>query len=200
MKANPRRRIAVLVSGTGSNLQAVLDAIGSGALDATVVAVVSNRADVYALERAEAAGVPTVCLVPGPGEARSDYDARLVATVAEFEPDFVLLAGWMRLLSMTFLSRFPNRVINLHPALPGQFPGTHAIERALEAAQRLGLHRTGVMVHFVPDENVDDGPVIATAEVDIHSDDTVETLSARVHAAEHALLITALRAVVAGAG
>ena len=94
-------------------------------------------------------------------QSRSSYDERLADVVAAMHPDVVVLAGWMRLLTMSFLQRFPMRVVNLHPALPGEFPGTKAIERALEAAQRLGLRRTGVMVHFVPDEGMDDGPVIA---------------------------------------
>ena len=189
----PRRRIVVLASGSGTNLQVVLDATTSGVLRADVVAVVSNNAGAYALTRADAGGVATVALAPRSGEERESYDARLADTVASFEPDFIVLAGWMRLLSMAFLSRFAQRVINLHPALPGEFPGTHAIERALQAAQRLSLRRTGVMVHFVPDEGVDDGPLIASAEVPIAADDTLESLSARVHEAEHELLVEALR-------
>ena len=189
----PRRRIVVLASGSGTNLQVVLDATTSGVLRADVVAVVSNNPGAYALTRADAGGVATVALAPRSGEERESYDARLANTVASFEPDFIVLAGWMRLLSMAFLSRFAQRVINLHPALPGEFPGTHAIERALQAAQRLSLRRTGVMVHFVPDEGVDDGPLIASAEVPIAADDTLESLSARVHEAEHELLVEALR-------
>ena len=189
----PRRRIVVLASGSGTNLQVVLDATTSGVLRADVVAVVSNNPGAYALTRADAGSVATVALAPRSGEERESYDARLADTVASFEPDFIVLAGWMRLLSMAFLSRFAQRVINLHPALPGEFPGTHAIERALQAAQRLSLRRTGVMVHFVPDEGVDDGPLIASAEVPIAADDTLESLSARVHEAEHELLVEALR-------
>ena len=189
----PRRRIVVLASGSGTNLQVVLDATTSGVLRADVVAVVSNNPGAYALTRANAGGVATVALAPRSGEERESYDARLADTVASFEPDFIVLAGWMRLLSMAFLSHFAQRVINLHPALPGEFPGTHAIERALQAAQRLSLRRTGVMVHFVPDEGVDDGPLIASAEVPIAADDTLESLSARVHEAEHELLVEALR-------
>lgn len=186
-------RLVVLVSGNGSNLQAVLDACRAGTLDATVVAVVSNRAEAGGLARAAAAGVKTVVCEPAPGEARAAYDERLGRVVARANPDLVVLAGWMRLLSMTFLQRFPGRVVNLHPALPGEFPGTHAVERAFAAARAGGRARTGVMVHLVPDEGIDDGPVLATAEVPIRPDDTLDSLTERVHAAEHELLVGTLR-------
>ena len=180
-----RHRLVVLASGNGSNFQAIVD---SGL---EVVGLVCNRPEAFVIERASTADVPAVVLVPANGEARPDYDARLAETVAGFAPDFVVLAGWMRMLSMVFLGRFPGRVINLHPALPGEFPGTHAIQRALAA----GVARTGVMVHYVPDEGMDDGPVIATAEVEILPDDTLDTLSERVHATERTLLVSALRAL-----
>lgn len=127
-------------------------------------------------------------LVPTTGEPRHSFDARLADVVETFEPDLVVLAGWMRLLTGAFLDRFPHRVINLHPALPGDYPGTHAIERAFADAQQHRRNHTGVMVHFVPDEGVDDGPVIATELVPIHAEDTLSSLTERVHAAEHRLL------------
>ena len=139
---SPTPRFVVLASGNGSNFQAIVDA----GLD--VGALVCNRPNAYVIERAAAAKIPASVLVGAKGEARTDYDARLAETVAAFSPDFVVLAGWMRMLSMAFLEHFPGRVINLHPALPGEFPGTHSIERALAA----GVARTGVMVHYVPDE------------------------------------------------
>jgi phosphoribosylglycinamide formyltransferase-1 len=186
-------RIVVMVSGGGSNLQAILDACASGELPAEVVAVVSNRADVFALQRADAAGVPAVHVGPQPDESRGDYDARLADVVAGFGPDVVVLAGWMRVLTMSFLGWFPQRVVNLHPARPGELPGTHAIERAWHEALAGERTETGVMVHLVPDEGVDDGPVLATATVAIRPDDTLETLTERVHATEHRLLIDTLR-------
>lgn len=176
-------RFVVLASGNGSNFQAIVDA------GLHVVGLVCNRPEAFVVQRAAAAAVPVSVLAPITGEARTDFDARLAKTVADFAPDFVVLAGWMRMLSMAFLERFPGRVINLHPALPGEFPGTHSIERALAA----GVPRTGVMVHYVPDEGMDDGPVIATAEVEILPDDTLDTLSARVHTTERVLLVSALR-------
>jgi formyltetrahydrofolate-dependent phosphoribosylglycinamide formyltransferase len=191
-------RIVVLASGNGSNFQALIDAsiTGDGSLDASVVGLVCNRPDAYVLSRASLASVPAVVLTRLAEEPREGYDARLADAVTEMSPDIVVLAGWMRLLSMPFLSRFPRQVINLHPALPGQFPGTHAIERALEAAQRSEIDHTGVMVHYVPDEGVDDGPIIETASVVIRPDDTVDSLSARVHAAERVALLSALRRVI----
>jgi phosphoribosylglycinamide formyltransferase-1 len=137
--------------------------------------------------------VPSVQLQRSPDEERAEYDARLADLVAGFAPDFVVLAGWMRILTNTFLDRFANRVINLHPALPGELPGTHAIERAWHEAMAGERTRTGVMVHRVPDEGIDDGPVLASVEVAIELDDTLETLTARLHAAEHRLLIDTLR-------
>lgn len=185
-------RIVVLASGNGSNLQAILDACAAGRLDATVVAVVSDRCDAGALSRASDASVPAIHLGRGEGEARADYDARLAAVVAERAPDVVVLAGWMRILTMKFLAAFPDRVVNLHPALPGELPGTHAVERAWQEVLAGERTRTGVMVHLVPDEGVDVGPVLATATVDIRPDDTLDTLTARVHETEHRLLVDTL--------
>lgn len=188
-------RVLVLVSGNGTNLQAVLDACDGGALVglAEVVAVVSDKSDAYALQRAAAAGVPSVHIGRHDGEARADYDARLADVVAGFDPDLIVLAGWMRILTISFLGWFPNRVINLHPARPGELPGTHAIERAWHEALAGEREVTGVMVHLVPDEGVDDGPVLATDDVPILPDDTLETLEARVHTVEHRLLVDTIR-------
>ena len=188
--------IAVLISGNGSNLQAILDACRSGILPAQVVAAVSNKADAYGLERARQAGVPALALPPAKDPARSAYDADLGHVVAQFRPDWVVLAGWMRILSTGFLKLFPQRVINLHPALPGAFPGTHAIERAYAASQRGEIDRTGAMVHLVPDEGVDDGPVLGQVEVLFVPGETLETLEGRIHAAEHDLLISTLKRVM----
>lgn len=183
------RRLVVMASGAGSNLQAILDACAADAIDGRVVAVVSDREGAGALTRAITAGVPAVHVGIRAGEERRDYDARLADVVSGFGPDLVVLAGWMRILTTSFLGWFPSMVVNLHPALPGELPGTRAIERAFEEA-RLGLRTaTGVMVHLVPDEGVDDGPVLATAVVPIEAGDDLETLSSRVHAAEHRLLV-----------
>jgi phosphoribosylglycinamide formyltransferase-1 len=185
-------RLVVLASGNGTNLQAVLDACGDGRLPARVAAVVSNKAGSGALQRAADAGVAYVHVAPQRDEPRADYDARLADIVSGFDPDWVVLAGWMRVLSMSFLGWFPGMVVNLHPALPGELPGTHAIERAWQEAQEGHRDRTGVMVHLVPNEGVDDGPVLATASISIHPSDTLESLTSRVHGVEHRLLVETL--------
>ncbi len=199
-KPAKRCRIVVLASGNGSNFQAIIDGSTSGRLDADVVGLITDRPDAHAVHRARAAGIPLRGIIREGGEDRKRYDTRLAEAVGGWSPDLVVLAGWMRLLSMEFLGRFPQRVVNLHPALPGEFPGTRAVERALEAAQRFGLRRTGVMVHHVPDEGMDDGPVIATCEVVIDVGDTIESLTARVGAAEHDLIVRALQQLVTTAG
>ena len=185
-------RLAVLVSGGGSNLQAVLDACARGALPARVVGVVSNRVDAFALERARLAGVPHTVVSPLTGEARSDYDARLRDAVQQWQPDVVVLAGFMRVLSRVFLDAFALRVVNLHPALPGELPGVRAIERAHAEAVAGRRTRSGVMVHLVPDEGVDNVPVLAVAEVPMTADESFESFAARMHTAEHRLLVDAL--------
>ncbi len=188
-------RLVVLISGNGSNLQAILDACASGELDARVVSVISNKADAYGLIRAKNANVEAVYFAKLENESRQGYDARLASYVSACSPDYVILAGWMRILSSSFLSSFPNRVVNLHPALPGTFPGTHAIERAFDAYQRGEIEHTGVMVHLVPDEGVDNGPVLATEIVPIEKDDTLEALETRIHQAEHKLLVNTLKSI-----
>ena len=150
-------RLVVLISGNGSNLQAILDACASGELPASVVCVISNKADAYGLVRAKNAGVEAVHFPKLENESRNDYDARLSVYVSTCLPDYVVLAGWMRILTSSFLNQFPNRVVNLHPALPDTFPGAHAIERAYEAYQRGEIQHTGIMVHLVPDQGVDNG-------------------------------------------
>lgn len=189
-------RLVVLISGNGSNLQAILGAGSSGELDARVVTVISNKADAYGLVRAKNTGVEAVHFAKLSTETRQEYDQRLADYVTTKQPDYIILAGWMRILSSSFLSSFPNKVINLHPALPDTFPGTHAIERAFEAYQRGEIDHTGVMVHLVPDEGVDNGPVLATEIVSINKEDTLETLEARVHQTEHVLLVNTLKKIL----
>jgi phosphoribosylglycinamide formyltransferase-1 len=183
----------VLISGNGSNLQAILDACAGGILPARVVAVFSDRQQAYGLERARRAGVPAVYWPKFKAQERREYDAALAEQVISFRPDWVILAGWMKVLSYAFLEHFAQRVINLHPALPRTFPGMHAIQRAFEAYQRGEIQCTGVMVHLVPDEGVDSGPVLASQSVPIDPQDTLETLEARVHSVEHKLLVSTLK-------
>lgn len=187
-----RPRLVVLVSGHGTNLQAVIDGCHGDSVPADVVAVLSNRAEAGGLQRAQASAIPAIAVVPELDEPRSAYDTRLADAVERHRPDVVVLAGWMRILTAGFLDRFPGQVINLHPALPGELPGTRAIERAYDDFRAGRRRRTGVMVHLVPDEGVDVGPVLGTVDVAIHDDDTLDTMAARVHAAEHTLLVATL--------
>lgn len=189
-------RLVVLISGNGSNLQAILDACKSGELPASVVCVISNKADAYGLVRAKNSGVEAVHFAKLANETRQEYDKRLADYVTAKLPDYIILAGWMRILSSSFLSSFPNKVINLHPALPDTFPGTHAIERAFEAYQRGEIRYTGVMVHLVPDEGVDNGPVLGTEIIPIYKDDTLESLETRVHQTEHHILVQTIKSLL----
>lgn len=186
------KRIVVLVSGNGGNLQAILDAVGDGRLAARVVGVVSNRPAARALQRATTAGVPTVVVEPQQAETRVHYDERLREVVWAWRPDIVVLAGFMRVLSPEFLDAFPQSVVNIHPALPGELPGIHAIERA-HAQAREGLRtHSGVMVHLVPDAGVDTGPVLASVQVAMQKSESLADFAARMHEAEHHLLVRAL--------
>jgi len=194
-------RLVVLISGYGSNLQAIIEAIARGNLNAEIAAVVANRGSAYGLERARLAGIPIRCLTRSASQEadrpREAYDADLAGLVAAYRPDLVVLAGWMHVLSPAFLDRFPGQVINLHPALPGQFPGTGAIERAWAACRRGEITVTGVMVHQVAPE-VDAGPVLAVAEVPIDPAGSLADLEARIHALEHHLLVETIGQIAAG--
>lgn len=185
-------RLVVLISGSGSNLAALLAACADGRISGQIVGVVSDRRDAYGLVRAAEAGVPTT-LVPWrlmhkAGASREDFDAALAEAVAAYAPDLIVLAGFMRILTPTFLTRFDGLVINLHPSLPGDIIGAGAIERAFEEAQAGRREATGVMVHEAIAE-VDAGPVLGQVTVPILPEDSLDTLKARVHAAEHKLLI-----------
>lgn len=196
MMSPPNARLIVLISGNGSNLQAMIDAVQSGIIKAKISAVISNKRDAYGLERARKAGIPVLVLPKMKEQTREEYDAQLAQAIQHYAPDWVILAGWMRILSMNFLRNFPNRVVNLHPALPGTFPGTHAIERAYEAFQRGEIQETGVMVHLVPDEGVDAGPVLAQTQVKMLPGDRLEDLETRIHQSEHRLLVDTLVQII----
>lgn len=191
MTARARGRLVVLASGNGSNLQALLDASAAGALAADVVLVLSDKDDAYALQRARRAGIPALTVNwqrhKRNGGSRDGFDRRLADLVARHNPDLVVLAGFMRVLTEAFLRHFPGRVLNLHPALPGAFPGVRAIERAHEAARTAGLSETGVMVHEVVLE-VDAGEPIAVETVALDPGEPLASLQARIHAVEHRLL------------
>jgi phosphoribosylglycinamide formyltransferase-1 len=176
------RTLGVLISGRGSNLQAILDAIREGRLDARVGVVVSNRAGAQGLERAKKSGVPTAVIDHKAFDSRESFDRRVLEELQKYEVDVVCLAGFMRLLSPTLVRAFPNRVLNIHPALLPSFPGLHGQRQALE----YGVKVSGATVHIV-DEELDHGPILAQAAVPVMAGDTEESLSARILEEEHRL-------------
>ncbi|HWR96884.1 MAG TPA: phosphoribosylglycinamide formyltransferase [Candidatus Methanoperedens sp.] len=185
--------LGVLASGRGSNLQAILDAVAAGRLDASVRAVVSDVADAFALERARRAGVPAVFVDPqGPG-GKAGFEGRIVARLREHGVDAVALAGYMRVCGPTLLAAFAGRVVNIHPSLLPAFPGLH-VQRAALAH---GVRFSGCTVHFV-DAGVDTGPIIAQAVVPVLDGDTEESLAARILRQEHCVFPLALQLLAAG--
>jgi formyltetrahydrofolate-dependent phosphoribosylglycinamide formyltransferase len=189
-------RLIVLVSGSGSNLQALINATQDGCLTAEIVLVVSNRHSAYGLERARQAGIETLYFPLKPyriaGESREAYDADLAAILKKYEPDLIVLAGWMHIFSPAFLDQFAGQVINLHPALPGQFDGVDAIKRAYEAYQRGEINHTGCMVYYVVPE-VDAGPVAAQTIIRFREGESLDDFELRMHAAEQRLIVQAAR-------
>ena len=185
-------RVVVLVSGSGSNLQSIIDTVHAPGGEIEVVLVVSSRPGVLALERAERAGIATT-VVELAGRDRTERDAELAEVVAAASPDLVVLAGWMSILSGVFLDRFPDRVINLHPSMLPAFPGLHAIPQALA----WGVRYTGVTVHFA-EEVVDGGPPILQEPVPVMYGDDEEALTARIREVEHRLVPEAVRLFAAG--
>ncbi|HKJ70946.1 MAG TPA: phosphoribosylglycinamide formyltransferase [Gammaproteobacteria bacterium] len=181
-------RCVVLVSGSGTNLQALLDRSADGSLGAEVAGVVSNRPDAYALERARAAGVPAHVVDHTAFADRGAFDAALEEAVARLEPDLVVLAGFMRVLTPDFVARLEGRLINVHPSLLPVFRGLHTHRKALEA----GCQVHGTTIHFVT-EDLDAGPIIAQAALRVHSTDSESSLRERVQALEHRLLPQVVR-------
>lgn len=188
-----RRRVAVLVSGRGSNLQALIDAAKDPAYPAEIVLVVSNRPKAYGLKRAEEAGIPALAIDHKAYADRAEFEADLHAALKSHGVELVCLAGFMRLLDPDFVSRWRDRLINIHPSLLPAFKGLHTHERVLEA----GVRFTGATVHFVRPE-MDDGPIIAQAVVPVRPDDSAEELALRVLAEEHKLYVAALALVANG--
>lgn len=180
-------RLAVLVSGSGTNLQAIIDGISQGQLAAEIVTVISSRADAYALIRAKRAGIPHKVLQPQDYPDREAYDSALAQHLRDAKVDLVVLAGFMRILSPGFVSQFEGRIINLHPSLLPSFPGLHAQRQALE----YGVKITGCTVHFV-DKGLDSGPIIIQRAVPVMEDDTEESLTQRIRREEHIALIQAI--------
>ncbi len=185
--------IGVLVSGRGTNLQAIIDAIEDGRLKASIRIVISNNPEAYAIERAKRHGIP-VEVVPDSGfQTREEYDRRLVDILRERGVELVVLAGFMRILSPFFVRSFPLRIMNIHPALLPSFPGLKVQRKAIE----YGVKFSGCTVHFV-DEGVDTGPIIIQAVVPVYDDDTEESLTARILKEEHRIYPQAIQLFAEG--
>jgi len=185
--------IAVLISGSGSNLQAIIDASEKGEIPCTVGIVISNKADAYGLVRAKKHGIPTEVVDHRSFPGREEFDAKLVEILRGCGAELVCLAGFMRVLTPVFVRAFLNRILNIHPALLPSFPGTHGPRQALS----YGVRFSGCTVHFL-DEGVDTGPVIVQAIVPVYDDDTEETLAARILVQEHRIYPMAIRLFFAG--
>jgi phosphoribosylglycinamide formyltransferase-1 len=185
------RRLGVLISGRGSNLKAIIDAIDRRTLDAAIAVVISNRADAPGLEHARAAGIETLVLSHRAFPSREDYDRALVEALQQRDVALVCLAGFMRLLSPVFVDAYPNRILNIHPSLLPKYPGLHPQQQALDD----GATESGATVHFVNAE-LDAGPIVRQRRVPIVSGDTEHTLATRILQAEHTLYPEAIAAVL----
>jgi phosphoribosylglycinamide formyltransferase-1 len=186
------RRLGILISGRGSNFEAIADRVASGALDAEIAVVISNRADAKGLETARASGLNAVCL-PSKGLDREVYDRSLIAELQRNGVELVCLAGFMRLLSSAFVRAFEGRILNIHPSLLPAFPGLDAQHQALAH----GVKVAGCTVHFV-DEELDAGPIVLQATVPVLDEDSVDTLSARILKEEHRIYSEAIGIVLSG--
>jgi phosphoribosylglycinamide formyltransferase-1 len=186
------KRLGILISGRGSNFEAIAANVASGALDAEIAVVISNRADARGLETAGQRGLNAVCL-PSKGLDREVYDRMVIAELRKHQVDLVCLAGFMRLLSAAFIREFPHRILNIHPSLLPAFPGLEAQHQALDH----GVKISGCTVHFV-DEDLDSGPIIAQAAVPVEDGDTADILAARILREEHRIYSEAIALVLSG--
>ena len=186
------KRLGILISGRGSNFEAIAESVAAGKIDADIAVVISNRPDARGLQIARERGLNAIC-VPSKGLDREIYDRMVLAELAKHRVDLVCLAGFMRLLSATFIRQYSCAILNIHPSLLPAFPGLDAQHQALEHGVRI----TGCTVHFV-DEELDAGPIILQAAVPVLDDDTVDTLSARILAEEHRIYSEAIGIVLAG--
>lgn len=193
MTAPSPLKLGVLASGVGSNLQAILNAIGAGSLNAQVKLVITNRPGAQAVERARAAGVNALTIPHTDFPNREAFDRALVSALREADVNWIVLAGFMRVLTPEFLRAFPGRIINIHPSLLPAFPGIDAAKQAFE----YGVKLTGCTVHFV-DHGVDSGRIIAQRAVPVEAGDDLSSLAARIHSAEHGLFVDVLREIAAG--
>jgi len=181
-------KLGVLISGSGSNLQSIIDHIEKGSLNAIIKIVISNNPDAYGITRAKKHGLPVLIFKHEDFKSREDFDLEVIKTLQNNHVQLVVLAGFMRILTAAFLRAFPQRIINIHPALLPAFPGTHVQKQALE----YGVKFSGCTVHFV-DGGVDTGPIIIQSVLPVHDDDTEETLAARILKEEHRIYPQAIQ-------
>lgn len=174
------KKFIVLISGNGSNLQAIIDAIQKGKIKAEISLVISNKADAYGLERAKKANVPWKVISAKEFQNREDYDLHLQKVIDQYQPDLIVLAGFMRILTEGFVKHFTGKLINIHPSLLPKYKGLNTHARVLAS----GDHIHGITVHYVT-ADLDSGPIIKQAEITVSKNDTVETLEARIHKLEH---------------
>ncbi len=185
---NQKINLGVLVSGSGSNLQAIIDNTENGLLDAVIKVVISNSSDAYALVRGKKHNIPTAVIKHSDFADREDFDQKMIDVLKSFSVDLVVMAGFMRLLTPLFLNAFPMKIMNIHPAILPAFPGIHAQKRAAD----YGVRFSGATVHFA-DEGVDSGPIIIQAIVPAYDDDTEDTLAARILREEHRIYSQAIQ-------
>lgn len=189
----PLPKLAVLISGNGSNLQSIIDHIRNGFLQAQIAVVISNQPDAYGLQRAHKAGIPTIVIAHDMYENRKIFDRAILNELKRFDVEWVILSGFMRILGTEFLSKYNNKVINIHPSLLPKYPGLQAIQKAFQNVES----ETGVTVHYV-NEGVDTGSIILQEKVAITAEDTLESLEKKVHQVEHQLYPKAIQKVLWG--
>lgn len=190
---NRKQRIVVLISGSGSNLQAIMDACASEQIEGSVVGVISNKADAYGLTRAGNVGIETKTLNHKAFSSREEFDAQLAEEVDAFEPDYIVLAGFMRILTDQFVQRYLGKMVNIHPSLLPKYKGLHTHQRAIDA----GDSTHGASVHFVTPA-LDDGPVLVQGAVSIDADDDADSLQHKVHKIEHIIYPVAMQWLCSG--
>jgi len=186
-------KLGVLISGSGTNLQAIIDAISAGTLDAKVVLVISSRPDAFGLKRASEAGIPTIGLSREVYADRDAADALIARKMLDAGAEYIVMAGYMRMVGAPILETYKDRVVNIHPALLPSFPGAHGISDAYNA----GVKVTGVTVHFA-NEAYDQGPIIAQQSLEIREGESLESLEARIHAIEHRIYPATLQLIAEG--
>jgi phosphoribosylglycinamide formyltransferase-1 len=192
-KKEKKLPIVVLISGNGSNLQAIINAISDGRCEAEIKAVISNKKDAYGLIRAKEQHIPTECLPHQDYPNREAYDEALIQCIDKYQPQLIVLAGFMRILSPHFIQHYPNQIINIHPALLPKYQGLNTHRRVLEAKEL----EHGVTIHVVT-EDLDAGPILAQQSIPVLSEDTIETLEARIHKLEHQLYPKVIHEIARG--